>query len=244
MPIIAAIVSIAIVLPCVAARLTSRLKYTGKLWPDDWAMIFTLVGSTKPRGRAMSHVFNRSLGRIPRTSRYLNSQCASRLGDTLLAYEGRERNSSHAGTFSFLFSLLPGQCADQVQIFYASQVMYIVVTFSGKFAILLLYQRVFDTGSNRWFGKAVKVCLVLQGIDTIIYLGLIIFECVPIAAVWDKSITNAKCLNLRAVALIGSISSIATDVILIILPMPVLWRLQVSRTKRIGLALIFSVASL
>lgn len=122
--------------------------------------------------------------------------------------------------------------------------MYVVVMFAGKLAILLLYQRIFDTGSTRWFGRLIKFCLVIQCIKDSIFLCLILLECIPISAVWDKSITNAKCLNLGAVSLAGSIASIATDVALMILPLPVLWKLQVSRIKRLGLCFIFSVASL
>lgn len=122
--------------------------------------------------------------------------------------------------------------------------MYIVVTFAGKLAILLLYQRIFDIGSKKIFGRVIKVCIVLQCLDSLTYLCLIVLECIPISAVWDKSITNPKCLDLHAISVAGAISSMATDVILMLLPMPVLWTLQVSRMKRIGLVFIFAVASL
>lgn len=122
--------------------------------------------------------------------------------------------------------------------------MYIVVTFAGKLAILLLYQRIFDIGSKKIFGWVIKVCIVLQILDSLTYLCLIVLECIPISAVWDKSITNPKCLDLHAISVAGAISSMTTDVILMLLPMPVLWTLQISRMKRIGLVFIFAVASL
>jgi hypothetical protein len=122
--------------------------------------------------------------------------------------------------------------------------MYVVVMFTGKITILLLYLRIFDTGSVKWFGWVIKICLVLLCISQTIFLFLVIFECLPISAVWDKSITSAKCLNLHALAVVGAVSSIGTDILLMVLPIPALWQLQVSRAKRLGLVFIFSVASL
>ncbi|KAI0156246.1 hypothetical protein BJ166DRAFT_532396 [Pestalotiopsis sp. NC0098] len=205
-PLISAIVGIAIVVPCVAARLASRLRYTGRLWPDDWVMIFTAV------------VF---LG----------------LAAILIV-------SARLGLGVHFWNMKIENAIPLMQIFFASQVMYIVVTFAGKLAILLLYQRIFDIGSKKIFGRVIKVCIVLQCLDSLTYLCLIVLECIPISAVWDKSITNPKCLDLHAISVAGAISSMATDVILMLLPMPVLWTLQVSRMKRIGLVFIFAVASL
>jgi hypothetical protein len=122
--------------------------------------------------------------------------------------------------------------------------MYVIVQCSARMAILLLYQQVFDTGSTAWFGLVIKICLVLQMVKETIFLFLIIFECLPISAVWDKSITDAKCLNLSLISLVGAIFSIGTDVVLALLPIPMLWKLQVSRAKRVGIAFVFVVASL
>lgn len=122
--------------------------------------------------------------------------------------------------------------------------MYIVVQCSARLAILLLYQRVFDTGSTVWFSMLIKICFVLQVVGETIWLFVIIFECRPISSVWDKSITNPQCLNLAAIYLAGAITSIVTDVILMILPMPMLWKLQMSRPKKLGIAMVFVVASL
>lgn len=122
--------------------------------------------------------------------------------------------------------------------------MYIIVQCSARVAILLLYRQIFDTGSTPWFGTLLKVCLVLQVVKESIFLFLIIFECLPISAMWDKSITDAKCLDLSAISLAGAICSIATDVVLAMLPIPMLWKLQVSRAKRVGIAFVFVVASL
>lgn len=122
--------------------------------------------------------------------------------------------------------------------------MYIAVGFGGRLAILLLYQRVLDTGSIRWFSWLLKICIVIQCVKDSIFMCLILLECIPISTVWDKSITNAKCLDLHAISVAGAITSITTDIVLMLLPVPVLWRLQVSRAKRIGLVFVFAVASL
>ncbi|KAF3020141.1 hypothetical protein E8E14_008559 [Neopestalotiopsis sp. 37M] len=118
-PLIAAIVGIAIVVPCVAARLASRLRYTGRLWPDDYVMIFTAI------------VF---LG----------------LAAILIV-------SARLGLGVHFWNMKIENAIPLMQIFFASQVMYIVVTFAGKLAILLLFLRIFDTGSKKMFARVIKI---------------------------------------------------------------------------------------
>ncbi|KAJ6014791.1 hypothetical protein N7540_009382 [Penicillium herquei] len=45
--------------------------------------------------------------------------------------------------------------------------------------------------------------------------------CRPFAASWDPTIPGAKCLSLRACYTYGSVPNIVTDVVMLLLPMPV-----------------------
>ncbi|KAH8655846.1 hypothetical protein BX600DRAFT_553013 [Xylariales sp. PMI_506] len=128
--------------------------------------------------------------------------------------------------------------------FFISQILYLFVQFSGKIAILLLYQRIFEVGSTaRWFWWAIKICLGLAVSAEGAYLIVICVQCVPLAGMWDTSITDAKCIDLDAVALTGAIMSIIADLVLITLPMTVIFKLQIDRRKRIAVSFVFAIAS-
>lgn len=70
-----------------------------------------------------------------------------------------------------------------------------------------------------------------------------IFQCVPISSAWDPSETG-KCVPYGALVLAMGIVNIVTDVIMLILPMPLLWRLKVSATRKWMLMIMFSLGGL
>ena len=66
--------------------------------------------------------------------------------------------------------------------------------------------------------------------------------CSPVAFNWDKTIPGGHCANAHVGLLVCGIVDTITDFIILILPMPMIWRLQIPRTKRISLIVIFSIA--
>ncbi|KAF2738970.1 hypothetical protein EJ04DRAFT_573411 [Polyplosphaeria fusca] len=100
----------------------------------------------------------------------------------------------------------------------------------------------------RQFLWAVVVFLV---IFTLFTFFTILFGCVPVSANWDFTqrppplgIGHAKCLPIptyRGIALFNSITNIITDVVLAIIPVPLIWTLQVNNRTKATLILILSL---
>ena len=70
-----------------------------------------------------------------------------------------------------------------------------------------------------------------------------IFQCVPISSAWNPSETG-KCLPYGALVLAMGIVNIITDVIMLVLPMPLLWKLNVSKSRKWMLMIMFSLGGL
>ncbi|ETS76791.1 hypothetical protein PFICI_12178 [Pestalotiopsis fici W106-1] len=131
------------------------------------------------------------------------------------------------------------------QLFYVAKILYVFVQCTGKIAVLLLYQRVFDTGHGaQWLRRAIKVMIVLTFAIEGTYIFIIAFQCLPVAALWDPSIKDFTCLNAGVAFAAGAVLNIASDFVLMILPLPALWKLQTSKRKRFGVALMLVIASL
>jgi hypothetical protein len=60
---------------------------------------------------------------------------------------------------------------------------------------------------------------------------------------WDLSL-NANCFSLNAPLLANGITNIVNDLFVYVLPMPMLWRIQLPKGQRIGLLAVFNVVSL
>ncbi|KAJ5502341.1 hypothetical protein N7463_005215 [Penicillium fimorum] len=126
---------------------------------------------------------------------------------------------------------------------YATELIYNPILALVKTSILLFLLRL--TGQKKDVRLAIWGLLILNGVAAIITFFLTVFRCVPVAANWDlASYPNAKCLNFADfVTGTGSIS-ILTDVLALMLPTWIVYRLQMQRNQKLMLIGILSLGLL
>lgn len=76
-----------------------------------------------------------------------------------------------------------------------------------------------------WFGSIIRL----------------LFMCKPAAYLWDKRIAKGTCLNVNAAYLTVSGINLVLDVMVVALPMPIVWTLQMPRAKKVAITVIFSM---
>ena len=106
-----------------------------------------------------------------------------------------------------------------------------------KVSILLLYHRIFP---QRWF----RLVLIIVGCILIVWglVGLLvqIFQCWPIKTQWDPSVAG-HCINYPAYALTLVITNVVTDLVILALPIPLVWRLHTTLKKKLMLIATFAI---
>lgn len=117
-------------------------------------------------------------------------------------------------------------------------VTYVTTLGAIKFSILYFYARLFP---QRWFKLALIGTGAFTGALSIAQIPVDVVQCVPIQSQWDPEV-KGKCVHFGTFILAAGIANIATDVILLILPMPILWQLQVSASRKRILLLVFVIA--
>ncbi|RAR08087.1 integral membrane protein [Stemphylium lycopersici] len=129
-----------------------------------------------------------------------------------------------------------------LKLYYACQMLYVLVQIFSKVAILALYSRLFPD-FMAWFRWSVRIMIAFMFIHGFVYFLLVTFQCLPIASIWNKTI-DGKCLPVNIViGFTGAGLSIVEDVIILLLPIHPLWQLQMSFRKKVGLILLISVGS-
>lgn len=115
-----------------------------------------------------------------------------------------------------------------------------------KYALLSILIRIFSPYRGR-----IMFIYVLLGCLTIYYIIAEIVKirmCDPVPAYWTGE--PANCLDQRAALIADSVISVVTDIMILVLPLPLTWSLQMSRSKKLrvigmlsagGLATAFSV---
>ena len=132
-----------------------------------------------------------------------------------------------------------GPVATLLQVSVAQQVLYELALTFAKLSVILFYSRIFGSASRHFrfalFGTAFAVLSWLA-----IYVCIVVFPCVPVRKVWDPFVPG-HCMNFHNIELGGTISNVAIDLVILLLPLPMLWRLHTSRAKKISLVLAFAL---
>ncbi|KAF2247906.1 hypothetical protein BU26DRAFT_322807 [Trematosphaeria pertusa] len=136
--------------------------------------------------------------------------------------------------------LKPQDMRHTLKAFWASLIVYYLSLGLTKSSILLQYRRVFPTKKFRIACWATMGVVIAYTIWTV--FGSI-FACLPIRAFWTKE-QPSKCINQFAMWFTNAAINIVTDFAIIILPMPVIRRLNLARRQKQALIGIFAVGGL
>ncbi|CAF9936255.1 hypothetical protein IMSHALPRED_010522 [Imshaugia aleurites] len=124
------------------------------------------------------------------------------------------------------------------QSYMAWLILYGLSIALSKCAILLLYVRVFTT-SNKFFTSSVClmgfVIIATGAANTFVA----IFQCSPVAYEWNKSIQGGKCIDQVAFARYMAIPNVVTGAIMLAMPLPLSWKLNLTTSARIALTATF-----
>ncbi|KAF7506482.1 hypothetical protein GJ744_011732 [Endocarpon pusillum] len=126
-------------------------------------------------------------------------------------------------------------------VFLVMDFFYITGLTLVKLSVLMFYARVFRTV------QAYRIALWIIGFTLvawcIIMNFVVLFGCKPIQKSWDPSIPG-HCLDGQKDFIGAAIPNVLTDLILLILPIPILWHLKLSVYRKIGLIGIFAAGYL
>jgi len=123
----------------------------------------------------------------------------------------------------------------------AIDITWNAATVSVRASMLLLYIRIFVVRS---FGM---ICWTLIAVNMAMLVSVILVVCLicrPIAYSFDKTIPDGHCGDLLKFELYTAILNLIMDSIIVILPMPMLWRLQMQTKKKIGLIIVLGMGAM
>ena len=118
------------------------------------------------------------------------------------------------------------------------QVTWAVAVTLIRASVLALYVRIFRTKSFR------MTCYVVHGINMLFGAVTVLGACLicdPISFQWHRSIPGGHCGDQKSLDLFIGVFNLLMDVTVVVLPMPVLWGLQMAVGKKFTLSGIFGL---
>ncbi|KAL8832109.1 MAG: hypothetical protein Q9191_000466 [Dirinaria sp. TL-2023a] len=128
------------------------------------------------------------------------------------------------------------------QTFYVVS-MTTVLTFGfTKLAVLLFYKRIF---TGKVFKALIWVMIVLSFVWTVGFFFSQLLQCVPLSVNWSKyGGTTAQCIDVNKMILAQAWSDVFTNVVILALPIPCIWRMQMPISRKLGVCAIFLLGAL
>lgn len=124
-----------------------------------------------------------------------------------------------------------------------SLLLYNIAVLFTKLMFFFQYYRIVQ--QIRTLKIIYAIIMVLVTIWSVSQIFVTAFTCVPIQGLWDMSIpATCDSLGPSAQQYLNSGGNIVTDVIILVLPLPVVWRLKLPRNQKLVLVGVFSLGFL
>ena len=135
------------------------------------------------------------------------------------------------------FDQIPGSHSELTKVLFIIAFVYNTGLTAIKMSVLFSYVRIF------------RIVLVYRIVFWIVAFLIIswgiainsmaIFQCIPIHKAWDLTVPG-HCLSFSKTFLGTAITNIVIDFILLVLPIPMLWKLHIETSSKIALIFVFS----
>lgn len=117
-------------------------------------------------------------------------------------------------------------------------IVWMAAAVSVRVSIILFCVQIFPVRRFKiicWILVAVNIAGLVS-----VVLGLCLI-CKPIHYAFDKTIPGGHCGNLTAFGLYPAILSLILDLMIVVLPLPILWKLQMQTKRKIELSVVFGM---
>ncbi|KAH9906201.1 hypothetical protein F4778DRAFT_724959 [Xylariomycetidae sp. FL2044] len=128
-----------------------------------------------------------------------------------------------------------------LRLLFAYQLLYCLCISAAKLSVLFFYLRIFVEKKIR---LVAKICIGVVVAGTLGNLLQPFLMCHPFRAIYDPTITNAKCGDELASLIAMGIFQVVTDVVIFCLPIISLSKLKMRLGKKLGLMGVFLVGFL
>ncbi|KAH7049470.1 hypothetical protein B0J12DRAFT_719378 [Macrophomina phaseolina] len=140
-----------------------------------------------------------------------------------------------------IWDVSPADLSLWLKEFYVTECIYLTVASILKTSIILLMMRLFPARRLLVVSKCLMAFLVAFTISGTFVLA---FQCRPIQAAYIPNLPGAKCISPDAmfgIFMFQAVTMFLTDVVIIAMPMPIIWKLNMPVRRRIVVMALFSL---
>lgn len=119
--------------------------------------------------------------------------------------------------------------------------LYLTAMSALKISVLLLYLRLFSV--NRRAKMVIRITMGIVVIFFVAILFLYLFGCQPLKGLWSSS-PDGRCLDQASVLLGTAALNMASNFLTLVIPLPLVWRLQTTKKEKLSAMAVLATGSL
>jgi hypothetical protein len=134
----------------------------------------------------------------------------------------------------------PTDIVKMAKFLVVAEVLYVYNLVWTKISILLMYYRIFHFPYFKRWAYGIGA-FIIAWVITITFL--FIFICVPVEKLWYPELPG-RCINQVGTWIANAASTITSDLVILLLPLPQVWSLQLRVTEKLAVTVAFSLGFL
>ncbi|KAL4809832.1 hypothetical protein BDV18DRAFT_150340 [Aspergillus unguis] len=147
---------------------------------------------------------------------------------------------NHGGIGIHVWNITPEMFLSFQKGVFAAGIVYVPSLGLAKGSLIILYYRIVSASSRRVYRYILYViAAIVVGYSVAITFALI-FACRPIAKAWNAALPGS-CVDQNGLYAATAVTNTVTDVALIVVPVPVVFSLNMPTLQKVGLFMVFVV---
>ncbi|KAG5811674.1 hypothetical protein H9Q74_013499 [Fusarium xylarioides] len=135
-----------------------------------------------------------------------------------------------------------GDLSHALKLFWIDCPVYTLLLGMTKVTIILFYIRLCHVYTL--FCQLCWACILIISLSTGVFMSLNIFQCTPIRWNWDRfggEDVDFWCMDLNKLQWSINITNIVFDIVVLVLPIPLIWKTKSTFRRKLGIVLMFSL---
>lgn len=146
----------------------------------------------------------------------------------------------HEGMGLHANTLPPNNVVMIAKYLVVAEILYVFNLVWTKLSILMMYYRIFHFAYFKLWAYIIGTFVICW---VICITFLFVFICVPVQKLWYPYL-EGRCISQVGTWIANAVSTIVTDLVILFLPIPQVWSLQLRRSEKLAVTLAFGLGFL
>ncbi|KAI0386349.1 hypothetical protein F5Y04DRAFT_275956 [Hypomontagnella monticulosa] len=154
------------------------------------------------------------------------------------------KGSTTIGLFTHQWNVRVKDLSEPFYLVHVGSILYSVAIMLFKVAIILQWIRIFVPRGTR--DSFYWACHILLWINVFLYLIIVILicaSCQPFRKLWDPTVPGTCRVDRDIIDISTAVGNLISDIVIVLLPQRVIWKLHLEAKKKSGIAFIFFVGA-